>query len=132
MEEQQNEYTGISYKVNCRKSYKINATTYEGKTFYNIPLVQKKYNGGDETFNRRVNFSKCDPPEDGQFIRILSGFESDYQNPRDKYNWIPVIIITAYEIAEDPKIEAEKAIEEFKQQVEQTDDIIVTADDLPF
>lgn len=132
MEEQENAF-GIKYKINENGSYRIKARKWNDKIFYNIPLRQKLVDGTVEEFDRQIRFSECEPPEDGDYIKILYGFESNYRNPRDKYNWITTIVVRRYEKVDPPEQVTQEAIEEYNQKMaESSEEIVITGDDLPF
>lgn len=129
MDENTQQPSGINYKINENGVYKVTCKTWNGKTFYNIPLQQRKYDGTTEVFNRSVSFSGCEPPKNGEYIKILTGFESNYQSKKDPYAWITTIVIQNYEISEYQ----EDALAKYQEQApEQYESIEIKSEDLPF
>lgn len=127
-----NEHVGILYKVNELSTYKIITTEWNGRKFYNIALTQKLADNSVAEFRRQLKFIKCDPPENGDTIRIISGFESDYQSPKNKFEWIPVIIVDNYEKVESQKEVQEAAIAEYQSKVNANDIAEDIGNELPF
>lgn len=120
---------GISYKVNENGKYYISAKEWNGKTFYNTKITQKNADGTSVEFQRQLRFIKCEPPKNGDCIKIISGFESNYANTKDQYNCITVICVTEYEIVNEVKVE--DAFAEYNEQIS-GNDIQVDESQLPF
>lgn len=118
---------GISYRVNCDWHYPVKAKTFGDKVFYSISLQKTNYDKTKMYYTRQLRFVKCDPPEDGDVIRIISGFEDVYFGKLDKYNAIPVICVTEYEIVQT----SAEAIAEYNKAIEENQ-VTITDEDLPF
>ena len=82
-------------------------------------------------FYRSIRFVKCQPPQDGDIIRIKKGFEDNYLNPKDKYNDVVVIVVMDYEIVDNQVVNEEKAYEKF-QQITKENEMEEQTEDLPF
>lgn len=126
-EEQQEQQKGITYKINTSHHYAIKTMQYGDKTFYSVSLAKTNYDKTKMYYNRQLRFVKCEPPEAGDVIKIISGFEDAYFGKLDKYNAIPVFCITEYEVVQP----ASDALEEYHNTLSENDTII-TDEDLPF
>lgn len=122
---------GIQYKVDSNHYYYVNAREWNGKTFYNIKIQQTNADGTKTEYNRQLRFVKCEPPHNGDRIKIISGFESNYANNKDPYNCITCICVTEWELEQVAQQAQQDAYAQF-QQNNVADDIVITADDIPF
>ena len=122
---------GIRYKINENGFYYVYAREWNGKTFYNVKIQQTNPDGTKTEFFRQLKFVKCEPPHNGDRIKIISGFESNYANNKDPYNCITCICVTEWQLESITKSETSETITEYNKNVD-TNDIVITSDDLPF
>lgn len=127
MEEQVERY--ISYKIDTRHTYKVYVNSAGGKTFYKVCVKKKNYDGTESKFYKQLKFVQCDPPQDGEIIRINSAFEDLYVNSKDKYNAISVIAIMDYEKVENDVVAEQQAYEDYRENLNSME---VSDEDLPF
>lgn len=135
MENQEEEY--IIYKVSTKNWHKVYKTSYNGKDFYKLLIVQKKYDGTTTSYYKPISFKKTlTPPQDGSVIRIKQGIENLYTNNIDKYNPISSILILDYELKENVEQKKENAYNEFSQTLaeneENKEEIVIEDSQLPF
>lgn len=133
--ENQEEY--IIYKVSTKNWHKVYKTSYNGKDFYKLLIVQKKYDGTTTSYYKPISFKKTlTPPQDGSVIRIKQGIENLYTNNIDKYNPISSILILDYELKENVEQKKENAYNEFSQTLaeneENKEEIVIEDSQLPF
>lgn len=126
-EEQTEQQKGITYKINTSHHYSIKTMEYGDKIFYSVSLAKTNYDKTKMFYNRQLRFVKCEPPEAGDVIRIISGFEDAYFGKLDKYNAIPVYCITEYEVV-TPSAEA---FTEYNNTMAENE-AIISDEDLPF
>lgn len=129
MEEQKEPFIG--YKVDCKHSYKVYVNQTNGKTFYKVAMKKKNYDNTETIFYRQLRFVKCQPPENGDIIKIKCGFEDLYVNEKDKYNPITVIVVMDYELVENEVVNQEKAYDKF-QKITKENEMEASDEDLPF
>ena len=122
---------GIQYKVDSNHFYTIVSNEWNGKIFYNVKIQQTNADNTKSEFKRQLRFVKCEPPTNGDRIRIISGFESVYANNKDPYNPISCICVTEWELEQTAIEEKQDAYAQF-QQNSNNDDIVITDDDMPF
>lgn len=135
MENQEEEY--IIYKVSTKNWHKVYKTSFKGKDFYKLLIVQKKYDGTTTSYYKPISFKKTlTPPQDGSVIRIKQGIENLYMNNIDKYNPISSILILDYELKENVEQKKENAYNEFSQTLaeneENKEEIVIENSQLPF
>lgn len=135
MENQKEEY--IIYKVSTKNWHKVYKTSYNGKDFYKLLIVQEKYDGTTTSYYKPISFKKTlTPPQDGSVIRIKQGIENLYTNNKDKYNPISSILILDYELKENVEQKKENAYNEFSQTLaeneENKEEIVIEDSQLPF
>lgn len=135
MKNQEEEY--IIYKVSTKNWHKVYKTSYNGKDFYKLLIVQKKYDGTTTSYYKPISFKKTlTPPQDGSVIRIKQGIENLYTNNIDKYNPISSILILDYELKENVEQKKENAYNEFSQTLaeneENKEEIVIEDSQLPF
>lgn len=115
MEEQERH---IGYKIDCKHTYKVYKSENGGRVYYKIQMQKKNY---DETITkgyRQVKFVQCNPPNDGDIIKIHSGFEDFYLKG---YDVISIIVIQDYEIIENQQKIEENAYNEYNQKIDEVD-----------
>lgn len=135
MENQEEEY--IIYKISTKNWHKVYKTSFKGKDFYKLLIVQKKYDGTTTSYYKPISFKKAlTPPQDGSVIRIKQGIENLYTNNIDKYNPISSILIIDYELKENVEQKKENAYNEFSQTLaeneENKEEIVIEDSQLPF
>lgn len=135
MENQDEEY--IIYKISTKNWHKVYKTSFKGKDFYKLLIVQKKYDGTATSYYKPISFKKTlTPPQDGSVIRIKKGIENLYTNNIDKYNPISSILILDYELKENVEQKKENAYNEFSQTLaeneENKEEIVIEDSQLPF
>ena len=135
MENQEEEY--IIYKVSTKNWHKVYKTSFKGKDFYKLLIVQTKYDGTTTSYYKPISFKKTlTPPQDGSVIRIKQGIENLYTNNIDKYNPISNILILDYELKENVEQKKENADNEFSQTLaeneENKEEIVIEDSQLPF
>ena len=131
MEEEQ-EVGQINYKIDGKHTYKVYKNEVNGKTYYKVAMKKKNYDNTETIFYRQLRFVKnCTPPENGEIIKILSGFEDLYVNNKDPYNPITVIVVQDYIKIDNEVVNQEKAYEKF-QQITKENEAEEQTEDLPF
>lgn len=131
MEEEQ-EQGHIGYKIDGKHTYKVYKNEVNGKTYYKVVMKKKNYDNTETIFYRQLRFVKsCTPPENGEIIKILSGFEDLYVNNKDPYNPITVIVVQDYIKIDNEVVNQEKAYEKF-QQITKENELEEVSQDLPF
>lgn len=108
------------YKIQCGKVYYVRKSEYEynGEIVanYKIPVL-KKVNNRDMTFYKKVRFKNGVDIKDNTQILILNMFEDVMQNKKDPYNPIWHIMITDFEVVEEPD-DTTDAIMEYQNNIE--------------
>ena len=135
MENQEEEY--IIYKVSTKNWHKVYKTSYNGKDFYKLLIVQRNYDDTTTNYYKTVSFKKSlTPPQDGSIIRVKKGIENLYRNNKDKYNPISILLILDYELKENEEQKKENAYNEFSQTLaeneENKEEIVIEDSQLPF
>lgn len=135
MENQEEEY--IIYKVSTKNWHKVYKTSYNGKDFYKLLIVQRNYDDTTTNYYKTVSFKKSlTPPQDGSIIRVKKGIENLYTNNKDKYNPISILLILDYELKENEEQKKENAYNEFSQTLaeneENKEEIVIEDSQLPF
>ena len=132
MEEQNEEVGYIGYKIDGKHTYKVYVNEVNGKRFYKVAMKKKNYDDTETIFYRQLRFVKgCTPPENGEIIKIWSGFEDLYVNNKDPYNPITVIVVQDYMKVDNQVVNEEKAYEKF-QQITKENEMEQVDEDLPF
>lgn len=127
MEEQVERY--ISYKIDTRHTYKVYVNSAGGKNFYKVCVKKKNYDGTETKFYKQLKFVQCEPPEDGEIIKIKRAFEDLYVNSKDKYNAISVIAVMDYEKVENDVVAEQQAYEDYRENLNSMDEF---DSELPF
>ena len=131
MEEKERPYIG--YKIDTNHTYKVYVNEANGKKYYKVQIKKKNYDNTETSFYKQLRFVKCTPPENGEIIKIIYGFEDLYVNNIDKYNPISVIVVMEYEKVDNPVVAQEKAYEKFQQITNENEmEDKVTDEMLPF
>jgi len=130
---EENEEVGyIGYKIDGKHTYKVYVNEVNGKKFYKVAMKKKNYDDTETIFYRQLRFVKgCTPPENGEIIKIWSGFEDLYVNNKDPYNPITVIVVQDYMKVDNQVVNEEKAYEKF-QQITKENEMEQIDEDLPF
>ena len=134
MEEEKKEYPrGIKYKINENGAYYVKVKEWNGMTFYTVKLTQRRQDKTEFEFSRNLYFNNCEPPKDGDYIRIISGYENNYANKKDPYNCITTIVVNEWELATTTSEQRQEAITQYQSKIEEnSNDIVITDDMMPF
>jgi hypothetical protein len=122
------------YKLKAGKVYTIKRIDVEWKDtiIHNYSIgFSKKIKGNIQFFYKHVRFGVGSIVELKNNTRILINefFEDCRRNPRDKYNDIFDIVITDYEVVEEPSDEIDDLIE-YQSNIQDSNNSIVEDDDL--
>lgn len=119
MQEENKEY--IMRKVNVNYNYKVEARTYNGKTYYKLNVPQKQQDGQVIWFKIPVTMPAGTELNDGCKIKIKQAIENLYYASADvkKYNPIYGLYIKEFEVVEE-------IVQQYAEQLMDSDD------DLPF
>ena len=132
MEEKEEEQGYIGYKIDGKHTYKVWVNEVNGKRYYKVAMKKKNYDGTETIFYRQLRFvNGCTPPENGEIIKIWSGFEDLYTNDKDKYNPITVIVVQDYMKVDNEIVNQEKAYDKF-QKITKENEMEEQTEDLPF
>jgi hypothetical protein len=119
VEEKERPYIG--YKIDTKHTYKVYVNESNGKKFYKVQIKKKNYDNTEISFYKQLRFVQCNPPENGEIIKIIYGFEDLYVNNKDSYNPISVIVIMEYEKVDNPVVNQEKAYDKFQQNLKENE-----------
>ena len=125
--ENNEEIKGIGYKIEAGRKYRLWRKDYNGRTFYNIEVRQKNYDGTTNKWYRPITFKGNADIPNGVDIIIKAGFENLRTNKLDPYNPVTAIMVTDYEITESQEIIEKQAFEDYRENLADIED-----DDLPF
>lgn len=117
----------ISYKINTKNTYKVYINSAHGKEFYKVQIKKRNYDKTETKFYKQLKFVKCEPPKDGEIIRIKKAFEDLYTNSKDPYNPISVIVVMEYEKVENKIVAEKQAYQDYQQTLNEMENY-----DLPF
>lgn len=120
------------YKVQCGQVYYIRRKDieYNGSTFCNYYIPCLKTSGGTRlNFNKKVRFKKGVELKDNTQILIINMFEDVMKNPKDAYNPIWHLMITDFEVVEEPD-DTTDAIMDYQNNLELEKNIERENDDL--
>lgn len=133
MDEKKEYPKGIKYKINENETYKVDVREWNDSVFYNVKIKQKRYDDTFEEFTRRLYFNGCEPPKNGDIIKIISGYESNYANKKDPYNCITSIVVNEYELSKSKNELQSEAFAEYNAKMQESGgDIIIDESDIPF
>lgn len=131
MEEENKEY--IISKINTKYFYKVYRSTYNGKDFYSLLIVQKNYDETESMFYKSVSFKKgIDLPPNDSLIRIKKAVENYYG---EKYKPQSSLMILDYELKKTEDQIKEDAFNEYNQSLlenEKEKEVQIKEEDLPF
>lgn len=127
---EQEEYR-IYRKIEPNRKVMVFKNTYNDKNFYKIQILQKNYDGTTNKFFIDVQFKKNVNVENQSIIIIKKAYENFRENPNDKYHPIVYLNITDFETIENKEKLEEKAYEDFRQNLDETE-IEITDDEIPF
>ena len=113
----------IGYKIDVDHSYKVYVSEANGKKFYKVQVQKKNYDGTKTNFYKNLRFVKCNPPENGEIIRIKKGFEDLYANTKDPYNAISVIVVMDYELEENDVVREQQAYETYQERLSENEEV---------
>lgn len=131
MEEENKEY--IISKINTKYFYKVYRSSYNGKDFYSLLIVQKNYDETESMFYKSVSFKKgIDLPPNDSLIRIKKAVENYYG---EKYKPQSSLMILDYELKKTEDQIKEDAFNEYNQSLlenEKEKEVQIKEEDLPF
>ena len=131
--EEEKEVGQINYKIDGKHTYKVYVNEVNGKRYYKVAMKKKNYDDTETIFYRQLRFvNGCTPPENGDIIKIWSGFEDLYVNNKDKYNPISVIVVQDYMKVDNEVVNQEKAYDKFQKITKENELEEQQAEDLPF
>ena len=120
---QNNDEEYIGYKIDTKHSYKVYVSEANGKRFYKVQIQKKNYDGTKVNFYKNLRFVKCEPPQDGEIIRIKKGFEDLYSNNKDPYNAISVIVVMDYELVDNDVVRDKQAYETYQERLSENEEV---------
>jgi len=132
MDEKKEYPKGIKYKINENGTYCVSVKEWNDKTYYTVKIKQKRYDGTYDEFNRNLYFNECEPPQNGDYIKIISGYESNYVNKNDRYNCITAIVVNEYELSKPIEEIKSDAFAEYNAKKQEFGDNEISPDDVPF
>lgn len=112
-----NEKTRKPYKVNIGDTIKIKRKEIDGKMYYSTSVNQKQFDGTKKYYNKRLNFRKGVSIPNDTRIKILDMFENMWDNPKDPYNPVSILMILDYEIIKNSEQIEEEALEEYREDI---------------
>ena len=130
MEENKDEY--VAYRINTKTHYKVFVNEYAGNKFYKIYFEKKTKNGNRLKIYRTLKFVQCEPPLNGEIIRIKKAFEDNYIDPKNPYNDVCIIVVQDYEKISNDKVEENQAYEKFQETLVSNERDNFDIDNLPF
>lgn len=122
----------ISYRITTSNKYKVYKSSYGGKDFYKIYFEKKNQDGSKTKIYRNLKFVNCEPPNDGDIIRIKKAFEDNYIDPKNKYNDVCIIAVQDYEIFKDEEKMKKEALDNFHRTMEENEDLDFGDEIIPF
>lgn len=112
----------IGYKIDTQHSYKVYVSEANGKRFYKVQIQKKNADGTKVNFYKNLRFVKCNPPENGEIIKIKKAFEDLYANNKDPYNAISVIVVMDYEIVDNDYMRDKQAYETYQERLSENEE----------
>lgn len=125
---QENHKYPIFYKINTNQSYKVYENMANGRTYYKVQVTKKNYDGTQTSYYKQIKFAKCNPPKNGEIIKIKKGFEDLYTNSKDKYNPISVIVVTDYELIRNNIVDERQAYQTYREKLKEDYDAFMNVD----
>lgn len=122
----------INYRINTHNRYIVYKTSYSGNDYYKIYFEKKNKDGSKFRIYRNLKFVNCTPPENGDTIRIIRGFEDNYIDPKNKYNDVCIIVVQEYEIFKNEEKLKEDAFQNFHRTIEDEELNGLGEESLPF
>jgi len=119
------------YKVMIGDKIRVFRKDYNGKTFYNVAITQRNYDGTKSTYYRPITFKKGVEVMNETDIVIKDMFENLRHNKKDEYNPITALIITDFEVIERQELIEKKALADFRENLDENE-YDITEDMLPF
>ena len=118
-----NEEEYIGYKIDTKHSYKVYVSEANGKKFYKVQVQKKNVDNTKTNFYKNLRFVKCNPPENGEIIRIKKAFEDLYANTKDPYNAISVIVVMDYELVDNDVVREQQAYETYQERLNENEEV---------
>lgn len=107
----------IGYKIDTKHTYKVYTNESNGNRFYQVQIKKKNYDGSELSVYKQLRFVKCNPPENGEIIKIHKGFEDLYIKKGDRYNPISIVVVTEYELVNNKVVNEEKAYNKYQETI---------------
>lgn len=107
----------IGYKIDTKHTYKVYTNENNGNRFYQVQIKKKNYDGSELSVYKQLRFVKCNPPENGEIIKIHKGFEDLYIKKGDRYNPISIVVVTEYELVNNKAVNEEKAYSKYQETI---------------
>ena len=113
-------------KIEPNHKYRIWRKDYNGKTFYNILITQKEYDGSESKYYVPVTFKKGVEVNNETDIKIYKAIENlrKNNNVEDKYKpYCPIFsyMITDFEIVERKEQQEAQAYKEFQETLNENE-----------
>ena len=105
---------GLNYKIDTEHNYMVWKQEYGGRTFYKIQIQKRNYDNSRTNYYKEIKFAQCQAPENGDLIKIISGFEDVRMNNKDKYNPVWTLVITEYEKIVDKEASQKQALDKYQ------------------
>jgi len=130
MEEKQ-EYK-IYHKVEAGRKVRIFKNTYNDQNYYRIQVKQKNYDNTEDIFYVPVQFKKGVELDNQTDIIIKCAYENMRKNKNDEYNPIYYLVITEFEKVENEEQLQAQAYKDFRDNLDQNENMDIDASQLPF
>lgn len=129
--ENNEENKGIGYKIEAGKQYRLWRKDYNGRTYYNIQISQKNYDGTISKWYRPVTFKQGIELPNETDIVIKKAIENLRPNAKDPYNPITSLMILEYEESVNQEALEQQAYADFRENLGEADEDDYDPD-LPF
>ena len=112
----------IGYKIDTEHSYKVYVNEVHGTKYYKVQVQKKNADNTKTNFYKNLRFVKCEPPTDGEIIKIKKAFEDLYANSKDPYNAISVIVVMDYEKVDNDYVRDKQAYETYQERLSENEE----------
>lgn len=113
----ENEKIKKSHKVNVGDTIKVKRTEINGRMFYSTSVTQKQFDGTKKFYNKRLNFKKGVSVPNNTKIKIINMLENLFDNPKDPYNPLSILMITDFEIVKNNEQIEKEALEDYREDI---------------
>lgn len=122
----------IYYKIMANKKYRVFKNTYNDRDYYRIQVKQKNYDGQEDIYYINVQFKRnIELPNESDII-IKEAYENIRPNKLDKFNGIHYLVITEFEKVENEEQLQAQAYKDFRDNLDQNENMDIDASQLPF